>query len=97
MVGARASLGLAELWRSAVGSSPMMVETRSGLARMSSKSSIRHDVFVLGDDLVLLQAGQALQAHLQDLLRLGVRQAVQAVGPACRIRAPGLRGGSRRR
>ena len=39
----------------------------------------RHDVFVFGDDFVLLQAGQALQAHLQNLLRLGVRQAVQTI------------------
>jgi hypothetical protein len=27
-----------------------------------------HHLLVLGDDLVLLQAGQALQAHLQDFL-----------------------------
>ena len=40
----------------------------------------RHDVAVLADDLVLLQAGQALQAHLQDLAGLVVGQAVEAVG-----------------
>ena len=41
----------------------------------------RHDFLVLGHDLVLLQAGQALQAHLQNFLGLRVRQAVQAVLP----------------
>jgi len=41
---------------------------------------VRHDFLVLVDDLVLLQARQALQTHLQDLLRLVVRQLVQAVG-----------------
>ena len=46
-----------------------------------------HHVLVLGDDLVLLQAGQALQAHLQDFLGLRVGQLVQAVGCPCRIRA----------
>ena len=39
-----------------------------------------HHLTVLADDLVLLQPGQALQAHLQDLLRLIVGQAIQAVG-----------------
>jgi hypothetical protein len=39
-----------------------------------------HHLAVLADDLVLLQPGQALQAHLQDLLRLRRRTAVQAVG-----------------
>jgi hypothetical protein len=38
-----------------------------------------HDVLVLGNDLVLLEAGQALQAHLQDFLRLRFRQAIEAV------------------
>ena len=38
-----------------------------------------HHFLVFSDDLVLLQPGQALQAHLQDFLRLRVRQAVQAV------------------
>ena len=38
-----------------------------------------HHLLVLADDLVLLQAGQALQAHLQDFLGLGFRQAVQPV------------------
>ena len=38
-----------------------------------------HDFFVLGHDLVLLQPGEALQAHLQNLLRLRVREAVQPV------------------
>ena len=41
----------------------------------------RHHILVLGHDLVLFQAGQALQAHLQNLLGLRVRQAVQAVLP----------------
>ena len=31
------------------------------------------------DDLLLLQAGQALQAHLQDLARLRVREPVRTV------------------
>jgi hypothetical protein len=31
---------------------------------------LRHHVLVFGDDLVLLQTGQALQTHLQDLLGL---------------------------
>ena len=39
-----------------------------------------HDFFVLVDDLVLLQAGQALQAHLQNFVGLGVAQAVEAIG-----------------
>ena len=39
----------------------------------------RHHLFVFRNDLVLLQAGEALQAHLQNLLRLGVGQAVEAV------------------
>jgi hypothetical protein len=38
-----------------------------------------HHVLVFGDDLVLLQTGQALQAHLQDFLGLRVAQAVQPV------------------
>ncbi len=41
---------------------------------------LAHHVAVLVDDLVLLEPGEALQAHLQDLLRLVVRQPVQAVG-----------------
>ena len=40
---------------------------------------VRHHFFVLVDDLVLLKAGQALQAHLQDFLCLLVRQLVHAV------------------
>ena len=40
---------------------------------------LRHHFLVLVDDLVLLEAGQALQAHLQDFLRLVVGQLVQAV------------------
>ncbi|MNK90865.1 hypothetical protein D3C87_1109340 [compost metagenome] len=38
-----------------------------------------HDVLVFADDLVLLQPGQALQAHVQDFLGLRVAQAVHAV------------------
>ena len=41
--------------------------------------NLGHHGFVFSDDFVLLQAGQALQAHLQDFLRLGFGQAVQAV------------------
>ena len=33
---------------------------------------LQHHLLVFGHDLVLLQAGQALQAHFQDRLRLGV-------------------------
>jgi hypothetical protein len=40
---------------------------------------LRHHLLVFGDDLVLLQAGEALQPHLQDFLRLRVRQTIQAV------------------
>ncbi len=39
-----------------------------------------HHFAVLADDLVLLEAGQALQTHLQDFLGLRVGQAVQPVG-----------------
>ena len=38
-----------------------------------------HHVFVFVDDLVLLEAGQTLQAHLQDFVGLGVAQTVEAV------------------
>ena len=31
-----------------------------------------HDLFVFGDDLVALQSGQALQAHLQNRLGLDI-------------------------
>ena len=34
--------------------------------------NLAHDFFVLINDLVLLQAGQALQAHLQNFVGLGV-------------------------
>ena len=40
---------------------------------------LRHHFAVFLDDLVLLQPGEALQAHLQDFLRLRIRQLVQAV------------------
>ncbi|MNY04315.1 hypothetical protein D3C86_1369840 [compost metagenome] len=39
----------------------------------------RHHFAVFLDDLVLLQAGEALQAHLQDFLRLAVGEAIQAI------------------
>ncbi len=35
-----------------------------------------HDVLVFADDLVLLQAGQALQPHLQDFLRLRLAEVI---------------------
>ena len=41
--------------------------------------NLGHHLFVFGHDFVLLQPGQALQAHLQNLLRLRVGQAVQAI------------------
>ncbi len=40
---------------------------------------LRHHVLVLVDDLVLLETGQTLQSHLQNLLCLVVRQLVQTV------------------
>ena len=40
---------------------------------------LRHHFAVFLDDLVLLQPGEALQAHLQNFLRLRIRQPVQAV------------------
>ncbi len=49
-------------------------------------------VFV--DDLVLLEAGQALQAHLQDFLRLVVGQAVEAVGLHAELARAGRPGGT---
>jgi hypothetical protein len=55
-----------------------------------------HHFLVFGNDLVLLQAGQALQAHLQNFLRLRVRQAVQAVCAHAVVAGPDRRGGSRR-
>ena len=74
----------------------MMVETRvrawPGCRQVFDD---RHHVLVFGHDLVLFQAGEALQAHLQDFLGLGLRQAVQAIlaMPEC---FPGRRVGSRR-
>ena len=41
--------------------------------------NLGHHFFVLSHDLVLFQTGQALQTHLQNFLRLRVRQAVQAI------------------
>ena len=41
-----------------------------------------HHLAVLGDDLVLLEAGQALQLHLEDALRLRLGQAVAVRGQA---------------
>ena len=40
---------------------------------------LAHHLFVFSNDLVLLQARQALQAHLQNLVRLRVTQTVQAI------------------
>jgi hypothetical protein len=54
---------------------------------------LRHHLAVFGDDLVLLEAGQALQAQLQDGLGLGVGQAV-----AVRLQAePGASPSGRKR
>ncbi len=59
----------------------MMVVTRSGLRQdVEQVGDLAHHFAVLADDLVLLEPGQALQAHLQDFLRLRVGQPVQAVG-----------------
>ena len=52
-----------------------------------------HHVLVLADDLVLLEAGQALQAHLQDFAGLVIRQAVEAVGLDAELASASLRGG----
>jgi hypothetical protein len=53
----------------------MIAVMRSGRARMSSRSAICvHHLLVLGDDLVLLEAGQALQTQFEDGLGLGVGQ-----------------------
>ena len=63
----------------------MMVETRSGLARMSSRSSMTAMTSLYSATILSCsRPGQALQAHLQNFLGLGFRQAVQAVLP-CRI------------
>ena len=42
--------------------------------------NLGHHLFVFRDDFVLFQSGQTLQAHLQNFLRLRIRQTVQAVG-----------------
>ena len=53
------------------------------------------DLAVLLDDLVLLEAGEPLQAHLQDLLRLHVREPVHvARQPDRRVDALGLERGN---
>ncbi len=66
---------------SALSSSPMMAVHAFGLGQdVEQVGDVGHHVAVLADDLVLLQPGQALQAHLQDLAGLVVGQAVQAIG-----------------
>ncbi|EKE17239.1 MAG: hypothetical protein ACD_10C00550G0001 [uncultured bacterium] len=42
--------------------------------------NLRHHVLVLADDLVLLEAGQALQAQLENGLRLGIGQTIALFG-----------------
>ena len=46
-----------------------------------------HDVLVFANDLVLLQAGQALQAHVQDFLRLRIAQAIHSIALQAKLRA----------
>ena len=65
---------------------------------MSSRSAICVDhLAVLGDDLVLLEAGEALQLHLEDALRLRVGQAVAVVGVQAEVRGQPLGRELRRR
>jgi hypothetical protein len=55
----------------------MMLVTRSGLGEDVEQVLDGGDhLAVFGEDLVLLEAGEALQLHLEDALRLHVRQAV---------------------
>ena len=50
-----------------------------------------HHLAVLGDDLLLLQPGQPLQAHLQDLACLHLGQLIGAVGLKPRVRIDAFR------
>ncbi|ABA48200.1 val start codon [Burkholderia pseudomallei 1710b] len=52
---------------------------------------LRHHVAIFADDLVLLEAREALQAHLEDFLRLRVGQPVQAVALHAERRTQALR------
>ena len=57
----------------------MIAVTRSGRARMSFRSAISgEDLLVLGDDLVALEPGEPLEAHLEDRLRLDLVEAQEA-------------------
>ena len=96
LAAARAELGLAELVpdrRQLVGDDR---RHPAGVARMSSRSAICAITPVLADDLVLLEAGQPLQAHLQDFAGLVFATAGTGRRAACRSSAAGLRAGTRR-
>ena len=76
----RAQLGLAELGPD----SGQFVADDDGYALRLCKDvqqvlDLGHNLLVLRDDLVLLQAGKALQSHLQNFLSLRFAQSVQAV------------------
>ena len=74
---ARGKLALAELF--AQGAELARDDRRHAIGArqdVQQVGDLLHHLAVLGNDLVLLEAGEALQAHLQDFLRLVVRQAV---------------------
>ena len=77
LAAARAQLGLTELLPD---SGELFADDDGHAARLGQNIqqviNLSHDFFVLGHNFVLLQARQALQAHLQNFLRLGFREAV---------------------
>ena len=78
---ARAELGLPELLLD--GSELIGNDRRDARRRgqdVEQVGDLGHHVLVLTDDLVLLEPGEALQAHLQDLAGLCIGQAIQAFG-----------------
>ena len=80
LAAARAQLGLAELQLH--GAELFRDDEGHALGfgqDVEQVGDLGHHLLVLADDLVLLQSGQALQPHLQDLAGLVVTQAVQAV------------------
>ena len=63
----------------AMSSSRTTCASRSGRARMSVRSTIvRQQFLVLGDDLVLLEAREAVQAHVENGLGLDLGELVAA-------------------
>ena len=82
------------LARMSSSSARITVSRRSGRARMSPRSWICvEQLLELGRDLVLLEAGQAMQAQVEDGLRLRVGKPV-AVRRAGRTRPRGRRAAS---